>query len=217
MPCRLDRLWHPTWLGFRSVPVRFHTGSRLRCAPSQNGPSFSRNGCQNGFPKRPKVVQNLSKEVSQNDVRTRPSERTDPDPPINLENRAPVRAPALFSLSTHARKNAQKVEKAAPRDPKVDKKLKQNCVNKKLQIDTDSLSCFWSPKKPKWFPGHPQRDKKQFQTGPKVWSRTDSTKRFPVDLPKGPFVMFWGARRCLFAKFWIRSVISSVDFSNSRG
>ena len=35
--------------------------------------------------------------------------------------------------------------KAVPSNVKVDRKLiKENVFNKELQIDTDSLSCFWS-------------------------------------------------------------------------
>ena len=103
-----------------------------------------------------------------------------------------MHAPALFSLS-------QPCPKTRPRDLKVDPKLKQK---KELQIHTDSLSCFWSPKKLNWFPKLPQRHQKQIQNGSKVRSRTDSAKRFSQDLHKGPC---WSVLGCA-------SVFSLLDF-----
>ena len=98
--------------------------------------------------------------------------------PLNLENRTPVRAPALFSLSHPCPKRWPKGFQKYPQGTlKSTKNSNKTVFNKKPQIDTDSLSCFWSPKKLKWSPRHPKRHQIQFQKGPKVRLRTDSSKR----------------------------------------
>ena len=98
--------------------------------------------------------------------------------PLNLENRAPVQAPALFSLSHPCPKRCPKgSQKRSQGTLKSTKNSNKTVFNKKPQIDTDSLSCFWSPQKRTWSPRHPKRHQKQFQKGPKVRSRTDSSKR----------------------------------------
>ena len=108
--------------------------------------------------------------------------------PLNLENRDPVHASALFSLSHPCPKRCPKgCQKRSQGTLKSTKNSNKTVFNKKLQIDTDSLSCFWSPKKLKWSPRHPKRHQKQFHQGSKVRSRTDSTQKFSQDLPKGPF------------------------------
>ena len=108
--------------------------------------------------------------------------------PLNLENRALVQAPALFSLSHPCPKRCSKGSQKLPQGTlKSTKNSNKTVFNKKRQIDTDSLSCFWSPKKRTWSTRHPKRHQKQFHKGSKVRSRTDSTKRFSQDLPKGPF------------------------------
>ena len=132
--------------------------------------------------------------------------------PLNLENRTPVRAPALFSLSHPCPKIFPKgSQKCSQGTLFSTKNSNKTLFNKKTQIDTDSLSYFWFPKKLKWFPRHPQRHQKQFQKGPKVRSRIGSTKQIPQDLPKGPFWNVVGGMSVFF------SVISSVDFSSCRG
>ena len=202
MPCRLDRLWHPPWLEVRTVsepfPYRFHTGSRLRCAPSQNGPSFSRNGCPNGIPKRFKLVQILSKEVSQNDVRARPSKRTDPDAPKPWKSSSRAGASTVFTFAAMPEKMSKKLPKALPRDPKVDQKLKQNRVQQRTSNWYRFLVMFLVPKEAEMVPKAPQKAPKQAKKGSKVRSRTDSTKRFPQDLPKDPC---WSVLGCVSVLF----------------
>ena len=104
---------------FASVRVRFHARSVRRCAPSENGPSSFRNACQNGPPKLFELVQILTKEVSQNDVRTRTSKRTDPDPPINLE----CRRQHCFHFLAHARKAVKKSPMIPARGPQTKLKV----------------------------------------------------------------------------------------------
>ena len=107
---------------------------------------------------------------------------------LNLENRAPVLAPALFSLSHPCPKRCPKgSQKRSQGTLKSTKNSNKTVFNKKPQTDTDSLLCLWSPKKPKCSPRHPKRHQEQFHKGSKVRSRTDSKKRFSQDLPKGPF------------------------------
>ena len=205
MPCRLNRLWLPTWLEVRAVSVR-----------SQQFPSVSIQVRDCGA-LRLKTVRvflemdaqmasqsdlNWFKSSQKRSLKTTFAQGLQKGPiptPLNLENRAPVQAPALFSLSQPCPKRCPKSsQKRSQGTLKSTRNSNKTVFNKEPQIDTDSLWCFWSPKKPEWSPRLPKKAPKQAKKGSKVRSRTDSTKRFPQDLPKDPFWSVFGCVSVLF-------------------
>ena len=121
--------------------------------------------------------------------------------PLNLENRAPVQAPALFSLSQPCPKRCPKSsQKRSQGTLKSTRNLNKTVFNKELQIDTDSLSCFWS--------------QKGIQSA--IENRLDE-KIPPAPSQRPMLECFWVARRCFFCYLsCFRSVISSVPFSSCR-
>ena len=61
---------------------------------------------------------------------------------------------------------------------------------------------FLVPKEAAMIPKAPRKAPKQAKKESKVWSRTDSTKRFPQELPKDPW---WSVLGCV-------SVLFLLDF-----
>ena len=111
------------------------------------------------------------------------SEKGSIQTPLNLENRAPVRAPALFSLSHPCPKRCPKGSQKRPQGTlKSTKNSNKTMFNKKLQIDTDSWSCFWFPKWPKWSPRHPKKAPKTIPIG----TQSVVENRLGEKLPPGP-------------------------------
>ena len=205
MPCHLDRLWPPTWLEFGSVRSRFHTFPYVSIQVRDCGAlrlKTVRVFLEMDAKMDSQSDLNLYKSSQKRSLKTRfaqgPQKGPNPTPHKPWKSSSRVGGSTVFTFAPMPEKMRKRLPKAPPRDPKVDQKLKQNRVQQKPQIDTDSLSCFWFPKKPKWSPRQPKSHQKHVQKRPEVRSRTDSTKRFPQDLPKGPFWHVLGCASVFF-------------------
>ena len=131
--------------------------------------------------------------------------------PLNLENRALVWAPALFSLLQPCPKRCPKSsQKRSQGTPKSTRDLNKTVFNKEPQIDTDSLCCFWSPKKPKWSPRLPQGHQNRSKSDPKSGREPTPRKKSPRTFPKAHVGVFWGACRCFVC--YISSFVCTFFF-----
>ena len=205
MPCRLDRLWHPPWLEVRTVC------DRLRPFPYV---SIQVRDCGALRLKTVRVFLEMDAQMaSQSDLnwfksfqkrslKTTFAQGLQKGPiptPLNLENRAPVQAPALFSLSQPCPKRCPKSsQKRSQGTLKSTRNSNKTVFNKEPQIDTDSLWCFWSPKKPKWSPRLPKRHQNKPKRDPKSGREPTPRKDSPRTFPKTHVGVFWGACRCFF-------------------
>ena len=124
--------------------------------------------------------------------------------PPNLGKRTPVQAPTLFSLSHPCPKRCPKGSQKRPQGTlKSTKNSNKTVLNKKPQIATDSLSCFWFPltQRSRAAPqgtakGTKNNSKRDLKCGREPTRRKDSPRTFP----KAHLGFLGGARRCVFCK-----------------
>ena len=202
MPCRLNRLWHPPWLEVRTVPDRFHTFPYRFAIAVRSVSKRSEFLFEMDAQMASQSDLNWYKSFQKRSLKTTFAQGLQKGPiptPLNLENRAPVQAPALFSLSQPCPKRCPKSsQKRSQGTPKSTRNSNKTVFNKEPQIDTDSLWCFWFPKKPKWSPRLPKRHQNKPKRDPKSGREPTPRKDSPRTFPKTHVGVFWGARRCLF-------------------
>ena len=148
-------------------------------------------------PKQPKLGQILAKEVSQNDVRTRPSKRTDPDSPKPWKSSSRADGSIVFTVAPMPGKMSKRLPKAVPRNPKVDQKLKQNRVQQKVS-NWYRFLIILVPEEAKMVPKAPQKPPKTCPKGNQSAVENRLDEKIPPAPSQRTVGVFWVARRCFF-------------------
>ena len=122
--------------------------------------------------------------------------------PLNLENRAPVGAPALFSLSQPCPKSCPKGSpKRSQGTLKSTKNSNKTVFNKSLKLIPISYHVFGPPRsqnRPQGTPKGTKNSPKGTQSAVENIRQPTRRKVSPRTFPKTHLGMFWGACRCLF-------------------
>ena len=121
--------------------------------------------------------------------------------PLNLENRAPVQAPALFSLSQPCPKRCPKSsQKRSQGTLKSTRNSNKTVFNKSLKLIPIPYHVFGSQRSQNGPQGTPKGTKNMCKRDPKCGREPTRRKDSPRTFPKAHVGVFWGACRCFFCK-----------------